>query len=98
MGNKIEAKTSWKTGLAKFWDEYLLSDPDHPMKHGGPPKEYTIPLYVHGDEGRGKRHLPLMVQCIQPVISYKGVNFKNSSGSLDMKKTAYFSSAITLFL
>ena len=51
------------------------------MNFGGPPKEATIPLYLHGDEGRGKCRLPLMVQCIQPCISFKGPGFKNSSGS-----------------
>lgn len=80
-GSKLENVDSWKRGLLSFWDTYLKTDPTHPMNFGGPPKEATIPLYLHGDEGRGKCRLPLMVQCIQPCISFKGPGFKNSSGS-----------------
>lgn len=79
-GHDIKKVDAWNGELRQFWDTYLQCDPSHPMNHGGPPKEFTIPLYIHGDEGRGKYRLPLMVQCIQPAISFKGTSFKNSSG------------------
>ena len=72
--------SSWKGELKKFWDLYLKGDKSHPLNDGGPPREQTIPLYIHGDEGRGKRFSPMMVECIQPAISFRGPNFKNSSG------------------
>ena len=48
-----------------------------------PPTTHTVPLYIHGDEGRGKYKLPVMVEAVQPCISFKGVSFKNSSGPLN---------------
>ena len=81
-GHKLEALT-WKDELKSFWDIYLQGDPNHPMNcPGSPPKEVTVPFYVHGDEGRGKYRSPIMIQAIQPVISFKGPAFKNSSGHL----------------
>lgn len=79
-GHSIEDETLWKGELSQFWKLYLKTDPQHPMNFGGPPQDRTVPLYIHGDEGRGKYHMPLMVQCIQPAISFKGPAFKNSSG------------------
>ena len=79
-GHQIQAATQWTTEFSQFWDKYLQRDPSHPMNHHGPPRGNTIPLYIHGDEGRGKFKLPIMVQCVQPVISWKGPLFKNSSG------------------
>lgn len=79
-GHKMEDVSKWKGELKSFWTKYLQADPSHPMNFGGPPQECTIPLYIHGDEGRSKRHQPIMVQCIQPVISFKGPLYKNSSG------------------
>ena len=79
-GHMLEAMT-WKDELKGFWDAYLLVDPSHPMNcPGGPPKELTVPFYIHGDEGRGKYKPPIMIQAIQPVISFKGPAYKNSSG------------------
>ena len=81
-GCSLEDTPSWKRGLKSFWEKYLKTDSDHPMNFGGPPKETTVPLYIHGDEGRGKNRLPIMTQCIQTVISFKGPGYKNSSGNL----------------
>lgn len=78
-GNDINGE-GWKSALADFWHTYLKAE-NHPMVEvGAPPREKTVPLYFHGDEGRGKFQLPIMIQAIQPVISYKGPDFKNSSG------------------
>ena len=82
-GHNINNEKAWKGELTKFWDAYLPTDLVHPMHSGGPPRSQTIPVYIHGDEGRGKKFLPLMVQCIQPAISFRGPDFKNSSGYLD---------------
>ena len=77
---------TWQRELAMFWETYLKTDANHPMvKPGAPPPERTVPLYIHGDEGRGKYRLPIMIQAIQAVVSFKGPAFKNSSGQLISK-------------
>ena len=74
---------TWQRELAMFWETYLKTDPM--VKPGAPPPERTVPLYIHGDEGRGKYRLPIMIQAIQAVVSFKGPAFKNSSGQLISK-------------
>lgn len=84
-GNALENEKSWKRDLGSFWSTYLKEDRMHPMAlPGAPPKEFTIPIYIHGDEGRGKYRQPLMIQAWQPAISFKGPMYKNSSGSLKL--------------
>ena len=82
-GHDLKHETCWRQELRQFWETYLQGDSGHPMSQtSAPPKDCTIPLYLHGDEGRGKFRLPIMVQAVQPVLSFKGIKFKNSSGSL----------------
>ena len=45
-----------------------------------PDASVTVPIYVHGDEGRGKYKLPIMVEAFQPAVSFRGDSHKNSSG------------------
>ena len=81
-GHHIKDETGWKTELNQFWRFYLQGDPTHPMlQEGAPPRESTIGLYLHGDEGRGKYKQPIMIQALQPVLSFKGPLRKNSSGN-----------------
>ena len=71
----------WQALLSDFWRLYRMYDPDHIMNFpNAPASTHTIPLYLHGDEGRGKYKLPIMVESFQPCISFKGIGFKNSSG------------------
>lgn len=82
-GHDINQQECWAKELRHFWAMFLKAEPNHPMvQPGSPPAHCTIPLYLHGDEGRGKFALPIMVQAFQPVVSYKGPEFKNSSGYL----------------
>ena len=82
-GWSLEEVTSWQGCLDDFWQSYKRYDPDHIMNRAdAPPSNCTVPLYVHGDEGRGKYKLPIMIEAFQPAISYKGKAFKNSSGYL----------------
>ena len=75
--------TQWQQLLSDFWIKYKAYDPLHVMNQpGSPPGYLTIPIYLHGDEGRGKYKLPVMVEAFQGCISYKGTSFKNSSGPL----------------
>ena len=83
-GHNLEDERPWQDMLSQFWGLYMGSQPTHVMS--GPdalPANRTVPLYIHGDEGRGKYKLPIMVESIQPCISFKGQDYKNSSGSFD---------------
>lgn len=90
-GHDIKSEVDWKSELSNFWRIYLKSDPSHPMgQPGAPPKECTVPMYLHGDEGRGKYRSPLMIQAWQPAVSFKGPLFKNSSGFFSMQYSNLF--------
>ena len=83
-GHNLEDQRTWQEMLSQFWVMHIESNPTHVMSGpDAPPAKLTIPLYVHGDEGRGKYKLPIMVEGIQPCISFKGPDYKNSSGSFD---------------
>lgn len=83
-GVPLESPNKWQALLSEFWSLYKLTDGTHVMNgHDAPPANCTVPLYIHGDEGRGKYKLPIMVESIQPCISFRGPSNKNSSGSFD---------------
>lgn len=53
--------------LGVFWDRYSAIDthqPPHPRR--------TIPIYIHGDEGRGQCRRPLLVVSFQPILGWHG--------------------------
>ena len=82
-GVDIDQPSKWQGVLSDFWRQYLQYDKDHIVGcAGSPPRTQTVPLYLHGDEGRGKYKLPIMVEAIQPCLSWKGTAYKNSSGLL----------------
>ena len=83
-GIDIEDTAKWQGMLSEFWKLHNDFDPSHIMNEPNtPPLTHTVPLYIHGDEGRGKYKLPIMVEGIQPCLSFKGTSFKNSSGLLN---------------
>ena len=83
-GIDIMDTARWQALLSEFWLLHKAYDTSHIMSgRHTPPVTHTVPLYIHGDEGRGKYKLPIMVEGIQPCISFKGISFKNSSGPLD---------------
>ena len=84
-GVDLRDHKSWQASLDGFWSLYKRYDQSHIMNQtGSPPTTHTVPLYIHGDEGRGKYKLPIMVESVQPCISFRGTSFKNSSGLLNM--------------
>ena len=83
-GNDLKDTAGWQAMLSEFWELHKAYDPTHIMSGpNSPPATHTIALYIHGDEGRGKYKLPIMVEGIQPCVSFKGTSFKNSSGPLN---------------
>ena len=75
----------FRSMLQQFWTKYELKNPsfhlfqrpDYNLDLAG----YCIPTLIHGDEGRGKAKRPIMVLSIQPLISWKGPGWTNTSGN-----------------
>ena len=44
-----------------------------------------LPIFIHGDEGRGLARRPWMCISWQPVISFKGMDYVNDSSQLVIK-------------
>ncbi|CAE7276692.1 unnamed protein product [Symbiodinium sp. CCMP2592] len=62
-GVDLQEMQQWQQLLSDFWSEHKLYDPGHDMHAPmGPPPTHTVPIYIHGDEGRGKYKLPIMVE------------------------------------
>ena len=65
--------------LEEFWHRYRFvedSMPENPRR--------TLPVMLHGDEGRGQVKRPLMVVSFQPLLSCYGGNHLNSKGLLGL--------------
>ena len=65
--------------LEEFWHRYRFvedSMPENPRR--------TLPVMLHGDEGRGQVKRPLMVVSFQPLLSCYGGNNLNSKGQLGL--------------
>ena len=74
LDNLVEAENMFERFWARFKETNLdpLVSPKEPRR--------TIPIYIHGDEGRGGVHRPIMIISCQPVIGSKGESTTNSHG------------------
>ena len=70
-GHSLEdASCSWKLVLQQFWQRHQWHDPGHVIYQDVPRNERNtcIPLLVYGDEGTGKRKMPVWLLCWKPVL------------------------------
>ena len=83
-GWHITKREKWKNTFRKFWHKYRFIDPEHPIYHTDEPVDYGLymPYTIHGDEGRGKNRVPVMVESFCPVISRHGPAYTNLTGHL----------------
>ena len=77
-GHDMESVADWSSMFRGFWHSFNESMPGVQMNGLNP--EVSIPICIHGDEGRGKTHKPVMVIAWQPLISYLGPAVTNSPG------------------
>ena len=49
-----------------------------------------LPLGHHGDEGRGRVRIPVLIENFCPVIGWKGLDFTSLSGTLVCTKFVFF--------
>ena len=69
--------------FGRFWHRFKTVDPTHPVyEKDSKALQFTIPICIHGDEGRGLGKQPCMVTSYQPMIPFKGENTLNSLGQL----------------
>ena len=61
-----------------FWLNFNKSMPGTEMNGLNP--EFSVPIAIHGDEGRGQTKKPIMVLAWQPLISCLGPLVTNTSG------------------
>ena len=77
-GHDLEPTADWSSMFQHFWEHFNESMPGVHMNGLNP--EVCVPICIHGDEGRGKTHKPVMVISWQPLISSLGPAVTNSSG------------------
>lgn len=83
-GFKLQEELQWRALFLWFWKVYKEFDADHPVYQHQEGElgdlSVAIPIATHGDEGRGARSSPFMVQSFQFVLSFKGPRTTNCSG------------------
>ena len=87
-GFNIHSVPGWQRMLEDFWSKFQQSQPQVEVPH----PRTSIPVAVHGDEGRGKAKRPIMCIGFQPLISYLGPAVTNTSGP-----TAEFSVSVVVW-
>ena len=78
---------TWDTaGFSKvferFWQNFRSADPSHDIytRKSVNQRCYTIPLCLHGDEGRGLAKVPVMITNFQCVVPWMGEDHVNTHG------------------
>ena len=78
----------WETGyedvFSRFWERFRPSNATHDIysKKTAAERARTIPLCIHGDEGRGLAKVPVLVTNFQCVVPWLGENHLNTHGLL----------------
>lgn len=82
-GFDLEDSTKWRSLFTWFWEGFRHYDPQHPIYHDNvvEDRSLAIPIFTHGDEGRGLRNQAFMVQSWQTVLSVDGPGETNNSGN-----------------
>ena len=79
-GHKLSGgEPAFRGMFARFWDRFRKGRPDLDLYSQPFDRSLCVPIALHGDEGRGKLKRPIMVLSLQPVISWRGEAFTNSS-------------------
>lgn len=73
-GHKLNRWEDAKQMLQTFWTRHSKVSGDMPEF-----PEATLPILIHGDEGRGQGKRPILVVGFQPVIPWAGEDVVNST-------------------
>ena len=87
-GHSLDHPNRFRKLFTTFWERFQYVRPDLDIyQRADVDPGMCIPMALHGDEGRGKLRRPVMILSFQPIISYKGPHFINSSGYLGCTKS-----------
>ncbi len=83
-GFSTSETASYTAVYSQFWSRYQGLEPDHPFYEHHPPAEWgrCIPFAIHGDEGRGKGKIPILITSYQMIVGVDGIETTNMSGCL----------------
>ena len=79
-GGSLDNPQRFRETFSLFWERYQLVRPEHHVFGQNFDRSFLIPYAIHGDEGRGKNRRPIMIESLQPIISWKGREHTNASG------------------
>ena len=84
VGSKWRSTNNGGQSSKLFGKRFYQSQPEHELFMCSQPKPWDrcVPYYVHGDEGRGLRNRPLMVEAFQVAIGAKRCQLYKRSGEL----------------
>ena len=79
LGGHLCEDISGQKNFERFWECYRSIESDHPFYGSGLSPKFCIPYAFHGDEGRGRGHVPFLCISFQPLISHLGMGHCNDS-------------------
>lgn len=88
-GHKLN--DNWPVFFRQFWADYRLAcGGDHAIySHPDWDLGYCIPIFLHGDEGRGQLKRPFMVIAWQCAVGFNGINTINDNTNIDCTNTHF---------
>ena len=88
-GFGLSEADSWMSMFTEFWENFKAVRPSHPIyAKSAAERACTIPVAIHGDEGRSLAKVPLMVISFQAMISSSGP--ENLSSTQHLAASAVF--------
>ena len=88
-GMRLEEVDGWTMQFTSFWESYRSINAAHPVFLEGLDLGKCVPYALHGDEGRGLRFKPYLVESFQPCIGVRGLQYTNESGPRGLQHEPY---------
>lgn len=71
-GYKLDNLSQAESMFERFWQRFEALEGYAP-----PCPKRTVPIYLHGDEGRGQAKRPILIVAFQPLITWAGEEHSN---------------------
>ena len=82
-GCNIREEEEYMRMFERFWDRFSSLEPFHEVyQKSREDRARTIPMALHGDEGRGLCGIPVLIETFQPLIPWMGEEVLNMLGLL----------------